>query len=109
MRVLKFIVDQQTIRPDPSCNFDGLIPGTEGYLKVEFSFSPEWDKCVKIASFWSMLGREYMPEVLKDGYSCMIPAEALRRKKFKMQVMGKKGDVKLITNKITITQNGGNT
>ena len=40
MRTLKFIVEGQIIKQDPSCDFTNLVPGTEGYLRAEFSFSP---------------------------------------------------------------------
>ena len=43
MRILKFVVENQKIKQDPSCDFSGLVAGTEGYLKAEFVFSKEWD------------------------------------------------------------------
>lgn len=109
MRTLKFIVDGQTITQDPKCDFSGLVPGTEGYLKAEFSFSSDWRDCVKIATFHSMMGKEYAPQVLYQGKSCMIPPEALMRKVFKVGVVGKKGDLKMTTNKVAVSQNGGKT
>lgn len=110
MRTLKFVVDNQIITRDPACDFSNLIPGTEGYLRAEFSFSPEWDGYAKIAGFWSPLGIEYPPQILEDGNSCMIPSEALQKQTFKVQIVGKntKGVV-LRTNKVTVIQNGGNT
>jgi hypothetical protein len=107
MRTLKFIVEKQIIRPDPNCDFSGLMPGTEGYVKAKFAFSPEWRECVKVAAFWSVMGKEYPPQLLQDGCSCMIPAEALKGRKFKVQVIGKHGDLKMTTNKMTVSQNGG--
>jgi hypothetical protein len=107
LRTLKFIVDNQIIKPDPDCDFDGLVPGTEEYLKAEFSFSPEWVGYVKVASFRSMMGREYAPQELKDGKTCSIPAEALKRRAFKMRVVGKKGGLKILTNTVVVNQNGG--
>lgn len=107
MRTLSFIVDEQIIKQDPSCDFTGLIPGSEGYIQAKFSFSSEWRKCVKVAAFYSVLGTEYPPQLLQDGKSCMIPAEALKHKNFKIQIIGKDGNVKLTTNKLTISQNGG--
>lgn len=106
MRTLKFLVEDQIIRPDPSCSFDDLIPGTEGYLQAEFSFSPEWSGCAKVAAFWSMLGIEYSPQVLTDGKTCMIPKEALRGSKFKVQVVGRRPNFKILTNKVTVNQKG---
>lgn len=108
MRTLKFIVDDQIIKQDPSCDFSGLVPGTEEYLKASFSFSPEWNGCVKVAAFYSAFGWEYPPQVLADGANCMIPAGALKKRSFKIQVIGRKDDFKILTNKVTVDQNGGN-
>lgn len=108
MRILKFIVDQQLIKKDPDCDFTGLVPGTSQYLMAEFSFSPEWDKCVKVASFFSPLGREYTPQILKDGRTCIIPADALVKRDFSIRILGKGEDgYRLITDKVTVSQNGG--
>lgn len=107
MRTLKFIVDGQIITKDPDCNFDNLVPGTEGYLRAQFSFSREWDGCVKVASFWSAMGKEYPPQVLEDGVSCMIPSEALERYSFGIRVVGKKKNYKIKTNTVEVCQNGG--
>ena len=108
MRTLKFIVDGQIIKKDPDCNFDGLVPGSEGYLRAQFSFSKEWDGCVKVASFWSVMGKEYEPQVLEDGVSCMIPSEALERYSYDIRVIGKKENYRISTNKVTVCQDGGN-
>lgn len=106
MRVLKFIVEDQIIKQDPNCDFDNLIPGTEGYLKAEFSFSPSWKNCVKVAGFWKN-GRECEPQVLTDGKSCVIPAEALKTNQFDIRVFGKRDGFKINTSKITVNQTGG--
>lgn len=107
MRTLKFIVEDQLIRQDPGCDFSGLVPGTKGYLQAEFRFSPEWAGCAKIASFYSALGREISYQVLKDGRTCMIPAEALAKQTFKIKVLGTNGDIVLTTDKVAVNQNGG--
>lgn len=107
MRTLRFIVENQIIKQDPTCDFTNLIPGSEGYLEAEFSFSKEWDNCAKVAAFYSPLGKEYPPRVLADGKSCVIPFEALEKKTFKIQVIGKKKDFKIKTNKVVVCQNGG--
>ena len=108
MRTLKFIVDDQIIKEDPNCDFSNLVPGTEGYLQAEFAFSSEWRGATKIVGFWSMMGTEYEPQKLSDGCTCIIPAEALKRHSFKMQVIGKRGDMRITTNKIIVNQDGGN-
>lgn len=104
MRTLQFIVTGQTIKPDPKCDFSGLVPGSVGYLKVEFSFSKEWTSTPKVVAFYSRLGNEYPPQALKDGRTCLIPAEALQKRVFKVQVLGQNG---LVTNKLEIDQKGG--
>lgn len=107
MRTLKFIVDNLVIKPDPSCDFTGLVPDTEEYLQAEFSFSPEWNDYVKVAEFTSRLGREYPPQILEDGKTCIVPAAALKKRYFNIKILGKKDEKKMITNKVTVDQNGG--
>ena len=104
MRTLKFIVNGQIIKQDPHCDFSGLVPGTEGYLWAEFTFSKEWENTPRVAAFYSRLGQEYPPQVLMNGRSCLITAEALRKRIFKVQVIGKNG---LVTNRFEIDQKGG--
>lgn len=107
MRTLRFIVDDQIIRKDPNCDFDNLVPGSEEYLEAEFSFSREWDNCLKVVAFFSSLGVEYPPQVLRDGRTCVIPAEALQKKVFKVQVIGRRDNYRIKTNKEDVVQNGG--
>lgn len=108
MRTLKFIVEGQIIRPDPSCDFSGLVPGSEGYLRAEFSFSKDWVNTIKVVSF-SRHNTEFTPKALSDGVSCEIPPDALKNRYFQISVLGKRGDFVLTTNKVTIQQNGGQT
>lgn len=108
MRTLKFIVDGLVIKQDPNCDFSNLVPGTSGYLRAEFKFSSEWNNASKVAGFYSILGREYPPQVLNADNTCDIPAEALAREKFNILVFGLRGaEIKLATNKVTVCQNGG--
>ena len=107
MRTLKFIVEDQIVKPDPNCDFSNLVPGSKGYLKAEFSFSKEWDGYTKVAGFFSPMGREYKPQILKDGKTCVIPAEACAKSQFKIQVLGQKGVDVLTTNILAVSQNGG--
>ena len=109
MRTLKFIVENQILKQDPECDFSNLVPGTEGYLRAEFSFSSEWNGYGKVAAFYSLMGREYPPQILENGRFCMIPAEALKRNIFKVQVYGRSPkSMTLTTNKLEVKQNGGN-
>lgn len=108
MRTLKFIVDEHNVlNKDPNCNFENLVPGTVGCLQAEFSFPPEWNDFVKVAAFKSPMGTEYPPQALADGKTCMIPSEALKKRLFRIQIMGKNGDRKLLTDTVAVCQNGG--
>lgn len=69
MRTLKFIVEGPVLKPDPECDFSGLVPG----LQAEFTLSKEWTSVPKVVAFYSRLGDEYPPQVLKDGKTCTIP------------------------------------
>lgn len=106
MRTLKFIVNGQLIEKDPKCNFEGLVPGSTGYLQAEFSFSNEWKGFAKAASFRSVLGNEYPPQMLKDGKTCIIPEEALKKRWFFIKIHGLKNDEMLVTNKVSVVLSG---
>lgn len=108
MRTLKFIVDGQIIKRDPSCDFDGLVPGSEGYLQAEFTLSDDWQGAAIVASFWSTMGKEYPPAIVKKDRTCLIPAEALKRRRFKIRLIGQtKNGQRIQTNKVVVYQNGG--
>lgn len=107
MRTLKFIVDGQILKPDPSCGFKDLVPGSAECVKAEFSFSSDWNLYSKVIAFTSALGRQFPPQLLRDGRSCIIPKEALARRVFKVSVIGMNGDKKLTTNKVEVKQDGG--
>lgn len=109
MRTLKFIVEQQTLKKDPSCDFSGLIKGTKGYLKVQFAFSKDWNNCAKVVGFSNDYGDEYPPRKLELDGSCYIPEEALKKQTFNVQVFGKKEGFFILTNKSKIIQDGGRT
>lgn len=107
MRVLKFIVDDTTIKEDPTCDFTGLFPGNTEPVRVEFTFSNDWKSKVKVAGFWSIMGTEYEPQVINDDGSCEIPVEVLSKLAFKIQVLGKqRGSGIKRTDLITVYQSG---
>lgn len=107
MRTLNFIVNGQILEPDPNCNFDDLVPGSEGYVRASFTFTNEWLNCAKVAAFFSALGKEYPPQKLDSNLTCVIPSEALKKRTFKIQILGKQDDIYITTNKLPVTQNGG--
>lgn len=107
MRTLRFIVDGQTIKQDPTCDFSGLFNCKNSNICAEFVFSSEWNSMTKVAAFWSMLNEEYEPQVIDENNTCVIPSEAFARAAFKVQVLGIKGSKKLNTNKLVVLQTGG--
>lgn len=107
MKTLKFIVSGQNIELDVGSTTSDLVPGTEGYVKAEFIFSPDWSGYKKVAAFYSMLGHEYPPQVLMSDRYCIIPSEALSKRQFKIRMLGKRGEISIITNKLIVSQNGG--
>jgi hypothetical protein len=107
VRTIKFIVNRQIIKKDPECDFGGLVPGSEGYLRAEFLFSPDWNGFAKVATFRSA-NKDYDPQILTDGMSCLIPKSVLARDAFKIGIIGKNQSGMLKpTNTVTIHQNGG--
>lgn len=107
MRVLKFIVDGSTIKQDPTCNFNGLFPAPNQEIVAEFIFSNEWIGVPKVAAFYSVLGNEYPPRIIPKENRCMIPAEALNRPVFRMQILGSNRGNVMSTNMLTVYQKGG--
>lgn len=107
MRTLKFNVDGSVLKPDPSCDFANLVPGSNEVVVAEFKFSSEWAGVRKVAAFYSVLGREYTPQILQDGVRCFIPTHALERRSFKIQIMGIINGKKVQTNKLAVSQDGG--
>ncbi len=103
MRILRFIISGQTIRPDPACDFSDIVKGTKGYLRAEFLFSPEWNGCRKAAVF-TVLRKEHPVPLINN--ACEIPAEALERNSFKVHVVGEKDGYRITTNKTEVEQNG---
>ena len=107
MRTLRFIVDGQTVKQDPTCDFSGLFLNKDSGVCAEFIFSSEWNGMTKVAAFWSMLNKEYEPQVIDENNTCIIPSEAFTRAAFKIQALGIKGSGKLTTNKLVVLQTGG--
>lgn len=104
MRTLEFEVNAQKIRANIACDFSGLVPGTQGYLKAKFNLSRGWAGCAVAASFWC-LGKEY-PVMLDSARECVIPAEALKWKDFAVSLTGKRGDYVIRTGRTHVKQEG---
>ena len=107
MRTLRFIVTGDKLSLDTTCNSEGLFPKRNPEVAAEFSFSPEWESRAKVVAFWSILDKEYEPQVLNDQNVCQIPEKALENPAFKVQILGKQRGRTFKTNKLTVYQRGG--
>lgn len=105
MRTLKFAVNAQRITSDPNCDFSGIVPGTVGYLKAHFSFSPEWAGMVKVAEFRKYLCDEPVSVPIING-ECAVPDTVTGSKVWYVKIIGKRGDVILPTCNCKIEQEG---
>ena len=101
MRVLKFQVDGQVVKRSPGCDFNNITRGTKRYVKLQFSVSKDWDGCVVAATFWN----DVSAVQVKNG-ACAIPDEVTDNRRIKVSLTGKRGDYKIVTNKIVIRQEG---
>lgn len=89
MRTLCFTVEGQRLRPDPACDFGGIVSNSRGYLQARFRFSADWKGCKKAAIFTGEDGEEAVP-ILGD--SCMIPDIALTGPVVQVSVVGQKSN-----------------
>lgn len=101
MRVLDFIVSGQTVKPDPLCDFTGIVAGSSGYLQARFRFSSDWAGCKRVAVF-SCEGREYPTPLVNN--ACEIPAEALTGSAVRVYVVGQRGTYRIPTNTTAFPQ-----
>lgn len=104
MRTLKFNVDGQNLKKSPDCNFDNIVKGTKAFLKLSFSFSPEWKGCAIVVTFWNY-DNELCAVPVVNGL-CSVPDEVTDYRKIKISLTGKKKGYKIITNKCIIRQEG---
>lgn len=102
MRTLKFIVEGQHLRSDPSCDFSGIVRGSKGYLQAEFSFDKEWDGFIKVAEFGKYMADKLIPVPIVAG-KCMVP-DITGGMSFRISVVGKHGDIRLTTDKVEVRQ-----
>lgn len=101
MKVLKFIVNEQSLVRDPTCDFSGIVSGTKGYLEAQFKFNSTWTGFGKVAIFTNLL--EDYPAILK-GDRCLIPADALTGSEFSISVVGSSNGKRLTTNSVSVEQ-----
>lgn len=103
MRTLVFRISGQSIERDAACKFNGLVPGTKGYLRAAFTFDEEWNGLEKIAVFTSY-GKEIPRRLINN--AVMIPDEILETDSFFISVIGIRPDFRIQTSRIGVRQDG---
>ena len=95
------MVQGQQLEKSNSCDFNGIVANTSGYLKASFEFSKEWDGCKKVAVFYKLDEQFAVPIINK---MCEIPKEALTWDSFKVSVVGANENCRITTNKVVVEQ-----
>lgn len=104
MRTLCFIVDGQRLKPDPACDFGGIVSNIQGYLRARFRFSADWKGCKKAAIF---TGKDDEEAVAITGDCCMIPDSVLTGTVVQVSLVGQRGAVRIPTNTTEFIQKTG--
>ena len=77
-------------------NFDTVASESKNYLKVNFSFSDDWDGYAKTAVFKSADETNSIGVVLEND-ECTVPYEIIYESGFSLSVYGIKGDSRITT------------
>lgn len=105
MKFLRFIVKGQMIKKDPNSPFYQMVSGSSNYYIAKFSMDAAWTGFACLAHFEADGAEEYVP--IKYG-KVIFPEKILQHKTFTVQVIGRKKDTILLTNKNKVIQIGGN-
>lgn len=100
-RILRFIVEGQEIKKDPTCDFSNIVANSKGYLVANFAFLGDWAGMQKVGIFCRG-GSQYAVRIIDN--ECAIPAEALTHTNFNVCVLGVKDNTQVFTNKVIIRQ-----
>lgn len=101
MRTLEFTIRNQKLRKSSSSSFRNIIAGSKNYLKAHFTFDEGWVNLVPVAVFKTDTAEEYIKLKANE---CMIPNEVTDAPKFRIQVIGVNGNVKVLSSEVTVTQ-----
>ena len=106
MRTLEFKVNGQTLKKSQSCDFSGIVKGSNGYLIAVFQFDEDWDGCAKAVTFVDVNNAIEEATLLQDD-KCYIPSSVLNGDKINVSIIGKRADgYKITSTTTTFTQEG---
>lgn len=100
MKTLKFIVKNQKISKDGTCDFK-VIKGTENFIQCRFSFDSSWDGFEKVVLFMSKGITDYVK--LVDNKAA-LPYSMSNKPYYYVRVIGSNGKAKILTNRIMVKQ-----
>lgn len=101
MRTLEFNVNGQILEKSKDCDFENIVAGSKGYLKMHFSFSDDLKDYRKVARFSDGKKEDYMPII--DG-SCDVPDTMVKQKYFRVGIIMIRGDKYIPTTQQCIVQ-----
>ena len=105
MRVLEFDVNGQSLSKSNNCDFSGIVPGSDGYLKAHFTFSNDWSGTVKVAEFRTYTSSDPVSVPIINN-ECMVPADVTGGNRWYVKIVGKRGSVIILTNNCRVRQEG---
>lgn len=100
MKTLKFIVKNQKISKDGTCDFK-VQRGTENFIKCQFQFDSSWDGFEKVAVFMSKGITDYVK--LIDN-KASLPFSMSNKPYYYVRVIGSNGKAKILTSRIMVKQ-----
>ena len=80
MRILKFIVEGQTLSKDPECDFSHIIKGSKDYLGCSFKLPADW-RNIPLAATFTHYGKEICASPVFSG-ACWQPRLPITGKRY---------------------------
>lgn len=105
MRILKFIVEGQTLRKDPECDFSHIIKGSKDYLGCSFKLPADW-RNIPLAATFTHYGKEICASPVFSG-ACLVDNSVTDYKNFKISLTAIKNGEIVRTNAVKIWQEEG--
>lgn len=103
MKTIHFQADGTTLTVSQE-DRDGLVAGCHGYYTAQFDLSNDWTGLAIACEFTARDTVQYEP---LRGMKCTIPDSICDSSSYKVRLIGKNKDRRLISTKVLIEQEGG--
>ena len=100
MRVLNFIVNGQKLDKAENTDLSYIIRGSDNYLCLCIKFDDEWNNTAKIVSLYDSNKKETLKSA--NNGIVLVPKEITQGDMFSFNVVGRKSQVLLRTNRFYI-------